>query len=141
MYGNHQEFIQIYGKFDDQQQYKAILEASMFSTPEELTDKIPLSPDQSEPAKNTSARKLLRKLSDLLDIKPKTAVLRISDSKSKFKAIISGNVLRSIISKRCGHTKSNQHTKEALYNLILHHPQVVKYQIENDCLYVSIDGI
>ena len=27
-----------------------------------------------------------------------------------------------------------------LYNWILHHPQVVKYKIDNDCLKVSIDS-
>ena len=48
------------GKCHDQQQYKAILESSMVSTPEGCTDISPISPSQSEPTKKTSARNFLR---------------------------------------------------------------------------------
>ena len=36
--------------------------------------------------------------------------------------------------------KINKKIIESLYHWILHYPQVVQYPIENDCLYVSIDG-
>ena len=44
------------GKYEYQQQYKAILEAAMDSSPEEFADKIPISPDKFDSAKNPSAR-------------------------------------------------------------------------------------
>ena len=48
------------GKCDDQQQYKAILETAIVSTPEEFTDNSPMSPSQSVTVKKPSARKPLR---------------------------------------------------------------------------------
>ena len=45
------------GKFDDQQHYKAILEADMVSIHEVFTDNIPMSPGPFETVKNTSKRK------------------------------------------------------------------------------------
>ena len=49
---------------------------------------------------------LLKTNSDVLDIKQKADVLRLGAAKSKYRAIISGNTLWSIISKYCGHTKN-----------------------------------
>ena len=71
----------------------------------------------------------------------KTVVKSIGAAKSKRKFIKECNMLWKIVSKFRGHTKINQQVKEALQKWILHHPRVVKYQIVNDCLYVSIDGI
>ena len=48
------------GKIDDQQQYKNILLLSMFSTPEILTDKIPMSPSPSVTVINPISMKSLR---------------------------------------------------------------------------------
>ena len=42
----HQEVIKSAGKFDYQQQYNAILESEMVSTPEVGTDNSPMSPRQ-----------------------------------------------------------------------------------------------
>ena len=47
------------GKRDDQQHYKAVIEAAMVSTPEGFTGNSPTKPNKSEPAKNPSARKSL----------------------------------------------------------------------------------
>ena len=96
------------GKCDDQHQYKAILESEIFSNPEEFTDKSPVSLDQSEPVKNTSASKSLYLFSSVLDIKQKTYVCRLGATKSKPKSIRADNTLWLIISKRLRHTKTNQ---------------------------------
>ena len=74
MYGEHQEFNKTAVKQDDKQQYKAIIEASMFSTPEGCTSNIPMTTNPSVSIKNSSARKSLRKLSETLDVKHKTSV-------------------------------------------------------------------
>ena len=55
--------------------------------------------------KNPSARKSMHQLSKVLDVKKKSAVRRLSSSKSKHKAIITGNILWSSIKNRLGHTK------------------------------------
>ena len=44
------------GKFDDQQQFKDILEAAMVSTPEGFTDNSPISPMNPTPVKKPSAQ-------------------------------------------------------------------------------------
>ena len=43
------------------------------------------------------------------------------------------------IQKQIGHLK-NASVKQALYNWVSHHPQVVQSPTDNDCLKVSIDG-
>ena len=48
-----------YGKFDNQQQYKDIIEAEMISTTEIFTDNIPISPGPSVTVKNPITRQLL----------------------------------------------------------------------------------
>ena len=54
------------GKFDDQQQYKAIIEEEMVYTPVVFTDNSPMSPSQYMTMKNTSTRKPLRQFLDTL---------------------------------------------------------------------------
>ena len=54
------------GKFDDQQQYKAIIEEEMVYTPVVFTDNSPMSPSQYMTMKNTSTRKSLRQFLDTL---------------------------------------------------------------------------
>ena len=48
--------------------------------------------------------------------------------------------LWSIITKHRYHTLINMWVKQALYNWVIHYPQVVQYPISNDHLKVSIDG-
>ena len=57
------------GKCDNQQKYKYIIEAAMVSTPEEITDKIPMSHITYVPVNKSCARKSLHQFSELLDIK------------------------------------------------------------------------
>ena len=56
-------------KYDDQLQFKAIIEASMVSNPERFTDNSPISPGPPMMIKNYSARKSLRLLTEVLDVK------------------------------------------------------------------------
>ena len=95
-------------------------------------------PIQYVTVKNTSARKPLRRFFEALDVKHNTAVCRLGAVKSKHKAIRAVNTLCSRVSKHCGHTKVNQQVKEALYNCILRHPQVVQIPIANEYFCVSI---
>ena len=62
------------GKHDDQQQYKAILEAAMVSTTEIFTDNSPISSTQYGTLKKSSARKPLRQFLELLDVKHGTVL-------------------------------------------------------------------
>ena len=41
---------------------------------------------------------------------------------------------------RKGNSKIDERIKKSLYNLIMHHPQVVQSPMVNDCLKVKIDG-
>ena len=45
------------GKYDDQHQYKDIIESAMVSTTEVCNDNSPTKPNQYEPTKKPSARK------------------------------------------------------------------------------------
>ena len=53
----------------------------MGSTPEESTENNSMSPDKSEPVKNSIARTSFRQSSDVLDIKQRTAVCRLDAAK------------------------------------------------------------
>ena len=64
------------GKFDDQQQYKAIIKAEIISTPKKFIDNSKISPIQSVIVKNPRARKSLHQFLEALDVKPKTDVHR-----------------------------------------------------------------
>ena len=61
----------------------------------------------------------------------KTAVLRIGAAKTKSKAIQKRGTLWYRIHNRRGHTKIIKIVKNALYNWVLHYPQVVQYPIVN----------
>ena len=56
MSGNIKKLYKSSGKWNDQNQYKDIIEAAMDSKPEELTDKSPTSPHISLDGKNNSAK-------------------------------------------------------------------------------------
>ena len=81
------------GKCGYQQQHKAIIEASMVSTPEGCTDNSTMTPNPYVPTKKHSARKLLRQFTDTLYIRHKTDFRRFSTAKAKRKATKKGNVL------------------------------------------------
>ena len=53
-------------KFDDQQQYKAVIISAIFSTPEGFTNDSPMLPRQYLTTKRTSAGKSLRPFLDTL---------------------------------------------------------------------------
>ena len=55
------------------------------------------------------------------------------------KAIISGSMLWSNITKMQGHSTINQQIKSILYNWILQHPQFVESPIANNSIKLSID--
>ena len=57
------------GKCDDQQQFKDILEASIFSTPERFTDNSPISPMTSSLFKKPLAQKSLCMFTNVLYVK------------------------------------------------------------------------
>ena len=69
----------------------------MVSTPEVCYDNIIMTPNQYESMKIPSARKPLRKFSEILDVKNKTDVCRLCEAKSKCKEIRTGNTLWSNI--------------------------------------------
>ena len=87
-----------------------------------------------------TARKSLCLSTEVLDVKNKTSVCWVGADKSKRKAIISGSMLWSSISKRKGNTKINKQYNKSIYNWILQNPQVVQSSIVNDYLKVSIGG-
>ena len=70
-----------YGKCDDQQQCREIIEAEMVSTTEGSTYRIPTPPSQYLAVKNVSARKPLRQSSEELDVKHKTSVYSLGPTK------------------------------------------------------------
>ena len=80
-------------KWNDKQQYKAILEVAMVSTPEGCNTNSTMSPNQSESTKNPNARKNLRQFSETMDVKHNNDVRRLGAYKEKRKAIRAGNSL------------------------------------------------
>ena len=77
------------GKCDNQQRYKTILEAEMFSTHYGFNGNSPVSPGFSVTVKNPIARKLLCQFTELFDVKSKSAARRLVDAKSKRELFIS----------------------------------------------------
>ena len=72
---------------------KDILDASMVSTPEEVTSESTNVPMTSTPVKKPSARKSLCLFTNILNVKRKTAERRIGAAKSKHRAMKVGNSL------------------------------------------------
>ena len=93
----------------------------------------------STQVKKPSAQKLLCMFTNVSDVK-KTAYRQVGADKSKRKAIKLENTPWSLKQNRKWHTKINEQIKKLLYNWIMHHPQVVRSSIANDCLKVNIDG-
>ena len=72
--GNIKKLYKQAGKFDDQQQFKDILEDAMVSTPEVFTNEIPMYPMISTLVNKPSARKSLCLFTNILYVKNKTAI-------------------------------------------------------------------
>ena len=90
--------------------------------------------------KRPSAIKALRKFSEAFDVKTKTSVHRLGDSKSERNTIRVGNMMCYNIPERSGHENTNDRVEKALYNWITKYPKVVQSPIINDPLKVSIEG-
>ena len=75
------------GKCDDQQQYKAIIEAEMVSTPEGFTDNSLMTPNPYISNKNPSSRISLPQFTEILDFKHNTYVRSYSAARENYKAI------------------------------------------------------
>ena len=65
------------GKCDDQQQYKATLEASMVSTPAHLYENSPISSGPSVSIKQPRVRKSICQFSKMFVVQPNTDILRL----------------------------------------------------------------
>ena len=76
---NNKKLYKYAGKCDDQQKYKAILEAAMVSVPKRLTNNTPLAVYTLGTLKNSSSRKSLRQFSTLLDVTQKMSVYILGD--------------------------------------------------------------
>ena len=75
------------GNFDNQKQFKDIIEAAMVYTPEGLTNDIPISPITSTPVKKPSTGKSLYLFTNIFEVKKKTATRRFGAAKYKHKEI------------------------------------------------------
>ena len=93
------------GKFDDKNQYKAILEAETVSNTERFTDNIPMSNGTYATLRNPITRKSLHLFTEVFHVKNQTDVRRVGDAKSKIKEIRAGSMLWSSIKNRRANKK------------------------------------
>ena len=105
MFNNIKNIYQHAGECDDQQNLKDILYISMVSTPEYAKDESPSFPMTSTQAKKLSARKSLCLLTNIFDVKNKTAKRRVGATKSKRRSIKSGIRLWTNLRKLKVHSK------------------------------------
>ena len=82
MYGKIKKSYTSTGKYDNQQQYKAILEVALVSTSNGFTDNSPISPGTSLTIRKPSAIKPLHIFTEVLDVKKKTAFRQVGDAKN-----------------------------------------------------------
>ena len=59
-------------------------------------------------------------------MKKKIATRQVGSAKSNCKAIKSGTTPWVLKTKRKGNSKINDQIKKSLYNLVIHHPQVMQ---------------
>ena len=90
-------------KCDDQQKLKAILDATMVLTPQQVKYDIPSLPMTSKPVKKPSARKSLCLFTNILNVKEKRAKRRVGAAEQKRSATKVGNSLWTNKKKRKGH--------------------------------------
>ena len=115
-----------------------IIGASVLYNPEGVTDNIPNVHMTSTPVKKPSAMKSLCLLTNILEVKKKTAKSRVGAAKSKRRAVELGNSMWTKKTKRKRHSKINEQTKHNIYAWITHHPQVVQSPISNDRLKLCL---
>ena len=127
------------GKCDDQQKFKYILEAAMVSTPEEITDYSPSFPMTQTTSKKPSARRLLRLLTNIFDVKNRNDIRRFRAAKPKHRATESRCGLWKNKTKRKWNSKINENVKHKLYKWITRHPHVAQSPISNHCLKLIFD--
>ena len=77
---------------------------------------------------------------NILYVNKKIAYRRFVAAQSKHKAIKYGNTPWSFKRNRKRHSQISEQTNKSLSNWIIHHSQVLKSPIENDCMKVKIDG-
>ena len=94
------------GKWDNQQQFKDIIEDAMVSTPEGFIDNSTRSPMKTTPVKKPGAGKSLCLFTTILDVKNKTAICQVGAAKSKRKAKKSGTTPWALKPKREVKSKS-----------------------------------
>ena len=111
------------GKSDYQQNIKDIIDATIVSNPEAVTDNSTNVPMASTPVKKQSAGKSLCLFTNILDFKPKTAKRSIVDAKYKRRAM--KVVTNQWGGKRKRHSKINELIKCNLCAWITCHHQVV----------------
>ena len=78
---NIKKLYQHAGKCNDQQKFKDILKSAMVYTPEGFTYNSPRYPMKSTPVKKPSGIKSLCLFTDILDVKNKTAIIRVGYAK------------------------------------------------------------
>ena len=119
---NIKKVYKYYRNFDDQWQYKAVIEEATVSTPEVFTENRTILDSQYVTVKSPSARKSLRHFLETLEVKPKTSVCRFCAAKSKHKEIRPVSMLCSSIQKRQRYSKINQQVKNlftiVFYNIV-----------------------
>ena len=87
-------------KCEDQKNLKDILDAAMVLTPEEVIDESPHVRMISTQIKKTSASKSLCLFTNILNVKKKTAKLRVGDAKSKRTAFKRREYFQDVICRR-----------------------------------------
>ena len=83
----YQEIIQIFWKYDDQLQYKSIIEAALVSITARFINNSLMSLGPYMTARNPITRKSVRLFIEVLDAKKKNAVCGVGATKSKLKTI------------------------------------------------------
>ena len=119
---NIKELYKSAGKCDDQQQYKAIVEAAKVSTPEVFNYNSPMSPIQYLTLKNPIARKLLCQFLDTLEVKPKTDFLSFvpidQSAKKSELGLCCGTVYQSHVSIQKSINRSKKIFKVGFYDIL-----------------------
>ena len=90
----------------------------MVSTPVGFIDNSPISPMNSRTVNKPSARKSLCLLTNILDVKKKTAIRRVGAAKLNCKAIQSGTTPWALKPKQKVNSRINDQIKKSLYNWI-----------------------
>ena len=104
---NIKKIYQHASKCDDQQNLKDVLDASVVSNPEVVTDNIPNVPMTSTPVNKPSARKSMCLFTNIFNVKNRIANHCILDAKSKRRAMKVSTSQWTKKIKRQGYSKIN----------------------------------